>query len=50
MKDFEKNPILLGGPQSICQIDETLLSEKRKYNVGNQVNEQTWVQHRLFDL
>ena len=38
MKDFfEKNPILLGGPQRICQIDETLLSGKRKYNVGNQV-------------
>ena len=44
MKDFfEKNPILLGGPQSICQIDETLLSGKRKYNVGNQVSKQTWV-------
>ena len=44
MKDFfEKNPILLGGLQRICQIDETLLSGKRKYNVGNRVSKQTWV-------
>lgn len=40
---FDKFPIKLGGPNVICQCDETLLSGKRKYNVGSEVSSQTWV-------
>ena len=40
---FALNPIKLGGPGIICQCDETLLSGKRKYNVGSIVSLQTWV-------
>ena len=40
---FQRNPIRLGGYGTICHVDETLLSGKRKYNVGSVVSTQTWV-------
>lgn len=40
---FDLNPIRLGGNGIVCQVDETLLSGKRKYNVGSIVSNQTWV-------
>ena len=43
LRYFERNPIRLGGHGVICQVDETKLSGKRKYNVGTVVSDQTWV-------
>jgi len=40
--DLENNPIQLGGQGIVCEIDETLLSHKPKYNQGRGPREQIW--------
>lgn len=40
---FENYPIKLGGPQIICQIDESLFTHKQKYHRGRISDHQTWV-------
>jgi len=42
-KYFVENPIRLGGPGKICQIDESLFVHKTKYNRGRWPIEQVWV-------
>ena len=39
---FATSGIRLGGPGSLCQIDETLLAHKRKYNRGRVPSEEIW--------
>lgn len=37
------NPIRLGGPGIICQIDESLFCHKQKYGRGREAETETWV-------
>lgn len=41
--DLVDGPVKLGGLGIVCQIDESLLSRKAKYNVGRQPSRQVWV-------
>lgn len=41
-KYFEINPIMLGGPNRICQIDETMLNFKVKSHVGRGPRDKIW--------
>ncbi|KAG0424975.1 hypothetical protein DMUE_6063, partial [Dictyocoela muelleri] len=40
---FAKEPIRLGGPGIICQVDESLFVHKVKYHRGRSPREQVWV-------
>ncbi|MGL5706783.1 MAG: transposase [Aeromonas sp.] len=40
---FDANPIRLGGPGIICQIDESLFRHKPKYHVGRYPSNEKWV-------
>lgn len=42
-QDPEADPIRLGGPGIICQIDESLFSHKQKYHRGRVSETQSWV-------
>jgi transposase-like protein len=42
-KHFEENPIRLGGPGIICQVDESLFSHKPKQHRGRASEEEKWV-------
>lgn len=39
---FEKNPVVLGGPDRLVQIDETMLNHKVKAHRGRAPKEQLW--------
>lgn len=39
---LKNNPVVLGGPGVICQVDESCFSAKQKYHVGRTVS-QIWV-------
>ena len=39
---FDENPIILGGPGVLVQIDETMLNHKVKAHRGRSPKEQTW--------
>ena len=40
---FVRNPIFLGGPSIICQIDESLFVNRQKYYRGRTSEHQVWV-------
>jgi len=42
-KYFKENPILLGGPGSIVQIDETMINHKIKAHCGRTPCQQVWL-------
>ena len=42
VKKLVDNPIRLGGPGIVCEIDESMLSHKAKYHRGRQPRQEIW--------